>query len=892
MSDTSANQAQGMVKGYEPGAVEKRWSAVWEQQQVHVADNESSATPFSMVIPPPNVTGELHMGHALEHTLHDIVVRWHRMTGEDVLWLPGTDHAGIATQITVERALAEEGKDRFDLGREEFEAKVWSWKEEYGGRILEQMKRMGLTCDWSRLRFTLDEGLSRAVRKVFVALYEDGLVYRGEYLVNWCPRCDTALSELEVEHREVDGKLWKIRYPLVDSADEYLEVDTTRPETMLGDTALAVHPDDDRYSGLVGQEAVLPVIGRRLPVVADDFVDPEFGTGVVKVTPAHDPNDYEAGRRHDLEVVQVIGRDGRMTEAAGPYAGQERFEARRGLLEQLEQEGYLTGDRQHRHAVGHCDRCDTVIEPQISTQWFVRMKPLAEPALEAVEEGRIRFHPENQVRIYREWMTNIRDWCISRQLWWGHRIPAWYCEDCDETVVAEQDPDECPACGGALRQDPDVLDTWFSSALFPFSTLGWPDETRDLERYYPTDLLINGYDILFFWDARMIMMGLRFMGDVPFREILLHGLVRDEHGHKMSKTRGNGIDPLELIDEYGADATRFTLAAMSSPGSDIRLSMDRVAGYRTFCNKLWNAARFALLNLGDQEEALGACGEAADPKPESLADRWILSRTAAMVPALEEDLSRYRFDEACHRLYQFVWHEFCDWYLEMTKVVLNGEDDAAKARTRGTLLSTLELLLRALHPVIPFITEEIWSRLPGARGLLAVSPWAATQPEWHDPEAEATVQLMREVGTEARRLRADVGIDPRRTAPLVLVTEDEDRRDRLADAESYLAALVHADPLDIVERAAETGPAVSGVVGEVQVLIPLEGVVDLERERRRLASDLEQVKGDLEGLSRRLDNPGFVDNAPEEVVAKTRDRMAELEAEREQLETRIEQVGG
>jgi len=878
---------QAMPTGFEHAPVEERWVSIWEEHKIGRADNESTAPPFAMVIPPPNVTGALHLGHGLDQTLQDLVARYKRMSGHDVLWLPGTDHAGIATQNVVERALAAEGLDRASMGREAFVERAWEWKEQYGGRILEQMRRLGLSVDWSRLRFTLDEGMSAAVRRVFVDLYKEGQIYRGEYMVNWCPKDQTAISDLEVKHEEVDGKLWKIRYLLADDSEVSLEVETTRPETMLGDTALAVNPDDSRYAGLVGKVVIVPLVGREILIIADDFVDTEFGTGVVKVTPAHDPNDYEAGVRHELPRVQVIGPDGKMTAEAGDFAGLDRFDARREVLKALEIAGHLVGERPHRHAVGHSERSGAIIEPLISTQWFVRTGPMAAAAMAAAESGDVRFHPDNQLKIFREWMTNIRDWCISRQLWWGHRIPAWYNDETGEITVSVEDPD--PALG--LRQDPDVLDTWFSSGLFPFSTMGWPEETKDLDRYYPTGLLVTGYDILFFWVARMVMLGLHFRGAAPFQDVFLHGLIRDDQGVKMSKSRGNGVDPVDMIDKYGADALRFMLIATATPGTDLIFSEERVAGYRAFANKLWNATRFSLMNLGDEDMAIQAAADAADPTASTVADRWILSRLAHLLPRLERNLDKYRFDEAAQELYQFIWHEFCDWYLEMAKVAFNSDDEPARRETRGTLLATLEVVLRALHPMMPFITEELWSRLPGDRGLLSLAPWAAAQDEWRDTEAESRVKLLQDVVTEARRLRAEVGVEPRREVALVLVCTDEGRRQELGAVESLLRALVRAGEISVVDAEPEIGERVAGVTGDVEVLMPLEGAVDMEKERERLQKALTKVEGELQGLVARLGNAGFVDNAPGAVVQKVRDRHAELEAECERLRSQAAGAG-
>ncbi len=902
-----SSAAEEMPKGYDPASVEPRWAKVWEERAVGTPDPESSAPVYSMVIPPPNVTGSLHVGHALDHTIQDIMARWKRMQGYDVLWLPGMDHAGIATQNVVEKQLAREGTSRIELGREEFERRVWEWKDEYGGRILGQMRHEGLTVDWTRERFTLDEGLSRAVRRVFVDLYDDGLIYRGEYLVNWCPRCGTAISDLEVKHRDTNGSLWRIRYPLKDADPDwwrarardhglgdvapYIEVETTRPETMLGDTALAVNPDDERYTALVGKTAILPIIGRELPIIADDFVDPEFGTGVVKVTPAHDSNDYEAGNRHDLDRVEVIGRDGTMTERSGEFAGQDRFAARTNIVERLRQDGTLVERKDHVHAVGHCDRCDTIIEPLVSLQWFVKMAPLAEPALAAVEEGRIRFIPDHTVKVYREWMTNIRDWCISRQLWWGHRIPAWHCDACGTTIVAVEDPDACE-CGGELRQETDVLDTWFSSALFPFSTLGWPDETADLKRYYPGALLVTGYDILFFWVARMIFMGLRFCGEVPFREVFFHGLVRDENGDKMSKSRGNVVDPLEVIEEFGADALRFTLASMASPGGDMVLAPDRLAGYRTFCNKLWNAARFVLMNLGDELETEQAVSDAAHPVATNLADRWILSRFARIVPEFEENLGKYRFDEASLGLYHFIWHEFCDWHIEMAKLSLWSEDPAALRSTRATLMAVLEGSLKALHPIMPFITEEIWSRLPGDRDLLCLSDWPSPHVVWRDEAAEARVADLQALVTELRRVRHDFNIGPGQKVPVDLISDDPARRAELEELTDYLGLLAKAEPVVLRSGDEEAGAGVHVPVGDVEAVLLIAGVVDLEGERDRLGGKLQRVEADLAGLEKRLGNDGFVNNAPAEVVEKVRARRDELTAEAERLRRHLDSLDG
>ncbi|MDP2970700.1 MAG: valine--tRNA ligase, partial [Deltaproteobacteria bacterium] len=660
-------------KSYDPHQVEEKWYRFWMEQQYFRADESSNSQAYSIVIPPPNVTGVLHIGHALNNTLQDILIRFKRMEGCSVLWMPGTDHAGIATQNVVERQLMEEGLDRHALGRDKFIERVWKWKEQSGGTIINQLKKLGASCDWSRERFTMDEGLSEAVREVFVRLYQEGLIYRGHYIINWCPRCQTALSDLEVEHHEISGKLYHLRYPFREG-NRFVVVATTRPETVLGDTAVAVHPEDERYQGDIGRKVILPVLGREIPIIGDPYVDMEFGTGCLKITPAHDFNDFEIGLKHGLEQVKVIDEEGRMNEHAGPYQGLDRFVCRERIVEDFKQEGVLIKTEDYHHKVGHCYRCKTIVEPNLSLQWFVRTKPLAQPAIEAVRTGRTRIVPELWEKTYYEWMENIKDWCISRQIWWGHRIPAWYCEACGEVIVAKEEPRSCSKCGSnQLKQETDVLDTWFSSALWPFSTMGWPEETAELKVFYPTSVLVTGFDILFFWVARMTMMGLKFMGDVPFRDVYIHGLVRDEKGEKYSKTRGNVVDPLDLIDRFGADALRFTLAALTMPGSDLKLSESRTEGYRHFANKIWNASRFALMNL----EALSpdAMAQTHSPEEFSLPDRWIRGRLNETIRSVRKALDEYKFNEACHILYQFIWHEFCDWYLEMTKLYLYREGD-------------------------------------------------------------------------------------------------------------------------------------------------------------------------------------------------------------------------
>jgi len=876
---------------YQPEKVEARWSEEWISAGLSVADPKSGKPPFCMVIPPPNVTGSLHIGHVLVYTLHDVVARWRRMQGYDVLWLPGTDHAGIATQMVVERQLATEGKSRHDLGREEFERRVWEWKDTYGGKITDALRRLGCTVDWTRERFTLDEGLSRAVRTVFVKLYDEGLIYRDRYIVNWCPRCHTAISDLETIHETVQGKLYTIRYPGVGEDGREIVVATTRPETLLGDTGVAVHPDDERYSAAIGGQVEVPLTGRNVAVVADEFVDPLFGTGAVKITPGHDPNDFKAGKRHGLKEILVIDTEGKMSSAAGPYAGLDRFEARERVVEDIERQKLLLKTKPHEHAVGHCQRCSTMIEPLVSTQWFVKVSPLAEPAIEAVEQGTTRFIPDSWSKTYFEWMRNIHDWCISRQLWWGHRIPAWYCDTCDGTIVALDPPDGCPDCKGALRQDEDVLDTWFSSALWPFTTLGWPEETKDLASYYPTSLLITGHDIIFFWVARMMMMGLKFEGDVPFHEVYIHGLVRDAHGQKMSKSKGNTVDPLEVQERYGTDAVRFTMAILAAPGNDIPLAPERMEGYRAFANKLWNASRFVLMKIGDRR--------ISDYRHDdlSLADRWILSRTQATIEEVDRALESYRFDRAADTLYHFVWGQFCDWYIEFAKPAFQpseSDDESAvrRAETTGSvLLEVLCTLLRLLHPMMPYISEELWHKLPGSESYLAVAAWPTIDAKLRDEVAEREVGLLQEVIVKVRNMRAESHIEPGRRIALTLRADDADGEQLMNSQSETLRALARADKIDVVKAIPDDLIAARGVVRGVQIAIPLAGLLDLDGERNRLERDLAKVARELDGRSRKLNNPSFLEKAPAEVVDKERRLQRELAEQRDRIEQHLKQLG-
>ena len=848
---------------YDPKGTEARWYAEWMKRGYFRGAPSESRAPYSIVIPPPNVTGSLHMGHALNNTLQDVLVRWKRMSGLSVCWMPGTDHAGIATQNVVERQLAGEGLSRESLGREKFIERVWEWKAESGGAITRQLRRLGASCDWERERFTMDEGLSRAVREAFVRLYEEGLIYRGDYLVNWCPRCGTAVSDLEVEHEERDGHLWKFHYPLWEGG-EGVVIATTRPETMLGDAAVAVHPDDGRYADLVGRELRLPLLDRRIPVIADSFVDASFGSGAVKVTPAHDPNDFEAGLRNDLPQINVLTPDAKINENGGPYAGLDRFEARERVVEDMRERGLMKGVEPHRHAVGGCYRCGAVVEPRLSKQWFVRAKPLAEEAIRAVEDGRIRIIPRQWESTYFEWMRGIRDWCISRQIWWGHRIPAWHDDETGEVIVSREDPGD-----PRLRRETDVLDTWFSSALWPFSTFGWPERGPDLKYFYPTSVLVTGFDIIFFWVARMIMTGLKFMDDVPFRDVYIHALVRDERGHKMSKTRGNIIDPLEIIEEFGTDSLRLTLTAMAAQGRDVRLSTERIAGYRNFCNKIWNAARFTLMNLG----------ESVPPMPPreklSLGDRWILSRLNGVTRRTSEALAEYRFNDAALALYQFTWRELCDWYLEVIKPAL--APGSGGEASRAALAQVLERVLRLLHPIIPFITEEIWRKLPNREGeSIMVAEWPKPEEGWDDPEAEEEFGALMEMIGGIRNIRGELNISPSRKVEARVHVDDPGRERLILRESEWIRRLAGILPDWEVGPEVERPKASANTVFSYgQAFVPIDGLIDVEEELRRLEKQIAEADGAAAGLEKKLANPSFVERAPAEIVEKDRARLRE-----------------
>jgi valyl-tRNA synthetase len=871
-----------MSRTYDPQATEERLYQFWEDKGYFTPEIDSDRQPFTIVIPPPNITGELHHGHAMFIAFEDLMIRYHRMLGEPTLWLPGSDHAGISTQNVVEKELAKEGLTRHEVGREKFEDMLWDWREEYGDIITHQLRRLGASCDWTRERFTLDEGLSRAVREAFVNLYRKGLIYRGEYIINWCPRCQTALSDLETPHEDEGSHLWYVRYPLEDG--DYIEVATTRPETILGDTAVAVNPYDERYKEMVGKMAILPVLGRRIPIIADDVVDPQFGTGAVKVTPGHDPTDYEIGQRHGLETINIMNLDATLNGEGGPYAGMDRYEAREKLVEDLREQGLLTKIESHVHAPGRCQRCQTMVEPLVSEQWFVKIKPLAKPAIEAVRDGRIKIVPDRFTKVYYNWMENIRDWCISRQLWWGHRIPVWYCDDCGGLTVAKVDPTECEHCGGKnIRQDPDVLDTWFSSGLWPFSTLGWPDDTEDLRYFYPTSVMETGYDILFFWVARMIMLGMEHMGEVPFREIYLHGLMRDEDGVKMSKSKGNVADPLDVVAQYGADALRFTIITGSSPGEDMKLYEEKLESNRNFGNKMWQMARFITGNLPEDYQLPSGEPEAwGDLRPE---DRWILSRHHRLTGEVTRLLDSFQFGEAGKQVYEFLWSEFADWFIEASKVRLYAEDEEAKATALHVLVYVFERTLRLLHPFMPYVTEEIWQHLPHRGESLIVAPWPEPGPV--DEEAEAVQQEIWQHIRDIRNRRAEenwaVDVKP------ASYTAADDLYDVLDVQRDVFAWLARVEPRSLAAQQ-ETVPEGSSVVtGQISTTLVVE--VDVEKERTRLEQEVTDLDGEIARSEQLLANEGFVTKAPPEVVGRERDKLARYREEREKLRDKLESLG-
>lgn len=876
-----------LTTSYEPETVESKWYGEWMEKGLFRARDTSDREPFAIVIPPPNVTGMLHMGHALNNTLQDIITRLKRMQGFNALWMPGTDHAGIATQNVVEQELAREGTSRQEIGREAFMERVWEWREKYGGIILNQLQKLGCSCDWSRERFTMDEGLSRAVREVFVRLYRDELIYQGDYIVNWCPRCHTAISDLEVEYETRESFLWHYRYPLADGSGDIV-VATTRPETMLGDTAVAVNPDDERYSALVGKTAILPLMNREIPIIADSYVSSEFGSGAVKITPSADPNDFAMAQRHNLEVISIMDGSAIINENGGPYQGQDCLTCRENVIADLKDQGFFLKEEPYSHNVGQCYRCKTNVEPMVSKQWFVKVQKLARAATAAVVKGETRIVPSLWEATYFEWLENIRDWCISRQIWWGHRIPVWYCDGCGEIIVAVEEPDACPKCAAeTLRQDEDVLDTWFSSALWPFSTLGWPDETPALKTFYPTSLLITGFDIIFFWVARMMMMGLYVMKEVPFHTVYLHALVRDEKGEKMSKSKGNSIDPLVMIDKYGADAFRFTLAAFSAQGRDVKMSESRIEGYRNFINKIWNAFRFSMMNLKDYD------GESPSPKKEdySLCDRWIRDRLNLSVKTVTAALEEYRFNDAATELYQFFWHEFCDWYLELAKTVLYSDDTAEKKRaTRETLLQVLRDSMKLLHPFIPFVTEEIWQTISDGPESIMTAPYPVTSEDMTDAEALAEMEVIRNVITAVRNIRGVMRVPFGKKLKVVALCPDENREAVLDKGHRYVTDLANLNEFSLV-RGSETikGAAVAVTEG-IKIHVFLEGAIDIAAERVRLAKEVKKIDGELDKVNRKLANQDFREKASEEVVRKEEGKYQELRGRSAVLRGALEQI--
>jgi len=886
------NEEKLLSKGYEFSEIEDKWLRKWEEEKCFSAKMEEGKPAFSVVIPPPNVTGVLHVGHALNNTLQDIMVRYHRMCGDNTLWVPGTDHAGIATQNVVERQLALEGKGRHDLGREAFIEKVWEWRKEKGGTIINQLRKLGASCDWERERFTMDEGLSSAVREVFVRLYKEGLIYKGDYIVNWCPRCHTALADDEVEHEDTKGKLYHIRYPYADGSGSVV-VATTRPETMLGDTAVAVHPDDERYAHLGDIGIRLPLTDRVIPVVFDHHVQKDFGTGALKVTPSHDRDDYEIGIRHGLPLLKVMDDKGVMNEEAGRYAGLDRFAARRKVVEDLKTQGYLVEIEDYDHALGLCYRCKTVIEPTTSLQWFVSVRPLADKAVAAVKEGRINLYPKTWYNTFYSWMDNIRDWCISRQIWWGHRIPAWTCEDCGALIVESTDPASCPKCSSAkLVQENDVLDTWFSSALWPFSTMGWPENTKELATFYPTSVLVTSFDILFFWVARMMMMGIHFMDEVPFKDVYLHALVRDKHGKKMSKSTGNVIDPLEVMAQYGTDAMRFTLTAFAAQGREIKLDEDRIEGYRHFINKIWNAARFALMHVSDCDESVKDV--VRDPKSLPLVHQWILSRTATTIDAVRTGLDEYHFNDVASANYQFIWGEFCDWYVEWIKADLFSDDATAKNQARGVLLTVLETVVKLIHPITPFVTEEIWSALPGERSPLMTNDFPERQDGWKNPEVEAQMELLMGVITGIRNIRSEAEVHPSNKIDAFINCPDAVQRELLCSFTRAISDMTRLKSFTVQEKGEKPDDAATYIFKDLEIYVPLMGLIDVAAELEKLGRERKKVEDKLKQINGKLGNEKFLANAPEAVVAKVREEKDELDAKLTTIaeaEQRLKNIG-
>ena len=866
-----------LAKTYNPKEVEERWYKYWEENDLFKANVKSDKSPFSIVIPPPNVTGSLHMGHALNNTLQDILCRYKRMKGYNVLWQPGTDHAGIATQNVVEKDLALKKTDRHQIGREQFIELVWEWRKKYGGIIINQLKRLGSSCDWSRERFTMDEGLSKAVRKVFVSLYEENLIYRGDYIINWCPRCHTALADLEVEHEDTDSFLYYIRYPFENQKGS-LTIATTRPETLLGDTAVAVNPEDERYGNLSGLNVLLPVLNKPIPVILDKYVDKEFGTGALKITPAHDLNDFEIGNAHGLERIKVIDESGKMNELSGPYQGMDRFECREKILDDLKNSGLLEKIEPYRNAIGHCYRCKTMIEPLLSKQWFVKTAPLAEKAIAAVKDGKTKIVPENWERVYFEWMNNIKDWCISRQIWWGHRIPAWFCQECGEVIVAKEEPKICTRCKSTnIQQETDVLDTWFSSALWPFSTLGWPDSTDELKAFYPTSVLVTGFDILFFWVARMMMMGLHFMGDIPFRDVYIHALVKDDQGQKMSKSKGNIIDPLVVLDSFGTDSFRFTLSVLAAQGRDIRISEERIAGYRNFMNKIWNAARFSLMNLKDCKSP------SINADALTLADTWIMSRIGVVADEISSHIDDYKFNDAASITYQFVWHEFCDWYLEMVKLELYSKDQERIEVAQSVMQTVLSGVLRLLHPFVPFITEEIWQRMPHTEGSIMIAQFPQGTDFISDEESIKEMDLIKEVITGVRNIRGEMNIPPKKDVKIIIDVKRKKEKEIFKNNLSYITNLAKVESVELVSDMEKPDSSATYVFSDIQVHVLLKGLINYDDERKRIYKGIKKIEKEMEMSKKKLENSDFLNQAPSHIVENVKEKVQHMSMKLEKL---------
>ena len=866
-----------LAKTYNPKEVEQRWYKYWEENDLFKANVKSDKSPFSIVIPPPNVTGSLHMGHALNNTLQDILCRYKRMKGYNVLWQPGTDHAGIATQNVVEKDLALKKTDRHQIGREQFIELVWEWRKKYGGIIINQLKRLGSSCDWSRERFTMDEGLSKAVRKVFVSLYEENLIYRGDYIINWCPRCHTALADLEVEHEDTDSFLYYIRYPFENQKGS-LTIATTRPETLLGDTAVAVNPEDERYGNLSGLNVLLPVLNKPIPVILDKYVDKEFGTGALKITPAHDLNDFEIGNAHGLERIKVIDESGKMNELSGPYQGMDRFECREKILDDLKNSGLLEKIEPYRNAIGHCYRCKTMIEPLLSKQWFVKTAPLAEKAIAAVKDGKTKIVPENWERVYFEWMNNIKDWCISRQIWWGHRIPAWFCQECGEVIVAKEEPKICTRCKSTnIQQETDVLDTWFSSALWPFSTLGWPDSTDELKAFYPTSVLVTGFDILFFWVARMMMMGLHFMGDIPFRDVYIHALVKDDQGQKMSKSKGNIIDPLVVLDSFGTDSFRFTLSVLAAQGRDIRISEERIAGYRNFMNKIWNAARFSLMNLKDCKSP------SINADALTLADTWIMSRIGVVADEISSHINDYKFNDAASITYQFVWHEFCDWYLEMVKLELYSKDQKRIEVAQSVMQTVLSGVLKLLHPFVPFITEEIWQRMPHTEGSIMIAQFPQGTDFIYDEESIKEMDLIKEVITGVRNIRGEMNIPPKKDVKIIIDVKRKKEKEIFKNNLSYITNLAKVESVELVSDMEKPDSSATYVFSDIQVHVLLKGLINYDDERKRIYKGIKKIEKEMEMSKKKLENSDFLNQAPSHIVENVKEKVQHMSMKLEKL---------